>query len=392
LPAFTILIPTRNRAHLLELALRSALNQEFDDYEIIVSDNSDTPETREVVEASDSHRIRYVKTPRSLSMPDSWEFAASHVRTKYVALLSDDDAVAPKFLRRVNETLTSTDGEFATWRRASYVHDEWVVESTRNTLIAAPETRETVLCESAPVLERLLRFDAQEGTPIVLNTCWPTELVHEGQRRGGFFFVGPAPDYGGGAMLLGMTNRYAHIDEALVLGGTSRHSIGASATFDRGDSVARFLSEFDSDPFADLPFGAVTVNNAIAATLENVLRRVDVPYGLDYPSYFTAVRSDLKRLQSNGVDVTEELGELKLVIEAQPATIRAAIPVEQTAPAWAQALRKVKRGLTRPQELPSDSSIRGEAEGFSNIFEAALALDRLTDPQPSVTAVPAVRT
>jgi hypothetical protein len=392
LPAFTILIPTRNRAHLLELSLRSALTQEFDDYEIVVSDNSTTPETREVVERAGSDRIRYVKTPRSLSMPDSWEFAGSHVRTEYVALLSDDDAVAPKFLRRVAETLASTDSEFVTWRRAGYVHDEWIVESTRNTLLAAPETRAIVLKESEPVLKRLLRLEAEEATPIILNTCWPTELIRESHSKGGVFFVGPSPDYGGGAMLLGMTKQYAHIEEALVLGGTSRHSIGASATFDRGDSVARFMSEFDSDPFADLPFGGLTVNNAIAATLENVIRQLDLPYRLDHPSYFTAVRSDLERLRSNGVDVADDLAKLESVVRAQPKDIRAAVEAGRRDPLWAHVLRRLRRGLRAVPDQPADPSIRGEAAGFSNIFEAAQALDRLTDPHVSAVSASAART
>jgi hypothetical protein len=391
LPAFTILIPTRDRAQLLELSLRSALTQEFDDYEIVVSDNSTTLETREVVEHASSDRIRYVKTPRSLSMPDSWEFAASHVRTEYVAVLSDDDAVAPKFLRRVAEALASNDCEFVTWRRAAYVHDEWIVESTRNTLLAAPESRATVLRESKPVLERLLRLQAEEATPIILNTCWPTALITEARRNGGVFFVGPTPDYGGGAMLLGMTKQYAHIEEALVLGGTSRHSIGASATFDRGESVARYLSEFDSDPLVGLPFGGLTVNNAIAATLEKVMRQLGLPYTVDRHSYFASVRSDLERLRSNGVDVAEELASLESVVKAQPKELRAALAAEQQNPFWGRVLRRLRRGFRAVPEPPADPAIRGEAGGFSNIAEAALALDRLTDPHASTAGVPATR-
>ena len=38
-PLFTLVIPTRNRAHLLRLALQSALAQDFLDYEVLVSDN-----------------------------------------------------------------------------------------------------------------------------------------------------------------------------------------------------------------------------------------------------------------------------------------------------------------------------------------------------------------
>ena len=38
-PFFSVVIPTRNRASLLRYALQTALDQDFDDYEIVVSDN-----------------------------------------------------------------------------------------------------------------------------------------------------------------------------------------------------------------------------------------------------------------------------------------------------------------------------------------------------------------
>ena len=39
MPFFSIVMPTRNRANLLKYALRSALQQTFQDYEVVVSDN-----------------------------------------------------------------------------------------------------------------------------------------------------------------------------------------------------------------------------------------------------------------------------------------------------------------------------------------------------------------
>ncbi|MBV9894113.1 MAG: glycosyltransferase, partial [Chloroflexi bacterium] len=48
-PLFSIVIPTRNRALLLEHALHSALGQQFDDYEIVVVANNCADQTRDVV-------------------------------------------------------------------------------------------------------------------------------------------------------------------------------------------------------------------------------------------------------------------------------------------------------------------------------------------------------
>jgi len=74
-PLFSIVIPTRDRPNLLKDAIQSALNQEFDDYEIIVSDNSTNSETQKLVSEFESKKIKYFRTPRLLDMPKSWEFA-----------------------------------------------------------------------------------------------------------------------------------------------------------------------------------------------------------------------------------------------------------------------------------------------------------------------------
>ena len=74
MPFFSIVMPTRNRASLLKSSLKTAVDQSFDDYEVVVCDNNSKDDTREVVEAfmSESSRIRYVNPERDLSMCENW--------------------------------------------------------------------------------------------------------------------------------------------------------------------------------------------------------------------------------------------------------------------------------------------------------------------------------
>jgi glycosyltransferase involved in cell wall biosynthesis len=88
---FSIVIPTRDRPNLLRDAIESALQQEFDDYEIIVSDNSTNSETEKVVSEFESKKIRYFRTPKPLDMPRSWDFALSKANGKFITFLADDD-------------------------------------------------------------------------------------------------------------------------------------------------------------------------------------------------------------------------------------------------------------------------------------------------------------
>src|SRR5439155_1533464 len=75
MPRFSIVMPTRNRAQLLQFALQSALDQPTADLEVVVSDNDSRDDTPAVARRFNDPRVRYVRTPETLAMPDSWEFA-----------------------------------------------------------------------------------------------------------------------------------------------------------------------------------------------------------------------------------------------------------------------------------------------------------------------------
>src|SRR4051812_40299444 len=92
-PLVTLAIPTRDRADTLAYTLATALGQDSEDFEILVSDNFSSDQTREVVFAIEDSRLRYVNTGRRVSMTDNFEFALNHARGKYVIYIGDDDGL-----------------------------------------------------------------------------------------------------------------------------------------------------------------------------------------------------------------------------------------------------------------------------------------------------------
>ncbi|MFH1827592.1 MAG: glycosyltransferase family 2 protein [bacterium] len=90
-PFFSIIIPTYNRAQDLEFALYCILRQNFLNFEVIVSDNCSTDNTKGIVESYKDKRIRYLKNKKNIGVILNLRKAITYACGDYVFLHSDDD-------------------------------------------------------------------------------------------------------------------------------------------------------------------------------------------------------------------------------------------------------------------------------------------------------------
>lgn len=92
-PKISIIIPARNRAALLEEALRSALSQSYPCLEILVADNASSDATGEVVRKySLDGRVKYLRSEELLPMYENWRRALyGQASGEWALVLSDDD-------------------------------------------------------------------------------------------------------------------------------------------------------------------------------------------------------------------------------------------------------------------------------------------------------------
>lgn len=90
---FSILLPTRNRLELLKIAIHSILNQDFDDWEVIVSDNFSEEDIAGYVSSLQDPRIKYFRTDSFVPVTDNWNNALEKSSGDYVIMLGDDDCL-----------------------------------------------------------------------------------------------------------------------------------------------------------------------------------------------------------------------------------------------------------------------------------------------------------
>jgi glycosyltransferase involved in cell wall biosynthesis len=98
----SVCLLTYNHAHLIESTINSIQNQTLSGYEIIVSDDCSTDETWSILQRlslADS-RIRPIRTPRNLGMPENANFAVEQCERPYIALLHHDDLCQSDLLEK----------------------------------------------------------------------------------------------------------------------------------------------------------------------------------------------------------------------------------------------------------------------------------------------------
>lgn len=90
-PFFSIVFPTYNRASDLQFALYCILRQSFLDFEVIISDNCSTDNTKTVVSKLRNKKIRYSRTKKTVGNAINMKRAIQQAKGEYVFLHSDDD-------------------------------------------------------------------------------------------------------------------------------------------------------------------------------------------------------------------------------------------------------------------------------------------------------------
>jgi|Deesub1362A_J573_1020465.scaffolds.fasta_scaffold01563_2 glycosyltransferase involved in cell wall biosynthesis len=99
-PTVSVIIPTYNRAPLIGRAVRSVLNQTYQDFEVIVVDDGSQDNTEEVVKNFHDERIRYIKHEKNKGAAAARNSGIRVAKGKYIAFQDSDDEWLPRKLEK----------------------------------------------------------------------------------------------------------------------------------------------------------------------------------------------------------------------------------------------------------------------------------------------------
>jgi glycosyltransferase involved in cell wall biosynthesis len=90
-PKVSVCIPAYNNATAFKIALESVLMQNYTNFEIVVTDDSDGSELECLLKKYNSNKIRYTKNEMRLGSPENWNRAVQFSKGEYIKILHHDD-------------------------------------------------------------------------------------------------------------------------------------------------------------------------------------------------------------------------------------------------------------------------------------------------------------
>lgn len=102
-PYFSIIMPVFNRATTVGRAIRSCLEQDFTDFELIVSDDCSTDQTTTLVKAFSDHRIRLIESAKNTGPCPTRNRAVDVSTGRWCVMLDSDFSFLPGALTRLQQ-------------------------------------------------------------------------------------------------------------------------------------------------------------------------------------------------------------------------------------------------------------------------------------------------
>lgn len=93
MPKYSVLVPIRRGANYINSIVHTVINQDFDDYELIISDNFSTDGSAEILAHFKDDHIRVIRPPHAFSMSEHWEWLLSQSKGIWIIFLGVDDGL-----------------------------------------------------------------------------------------------------------------------------------------------------------------------------------------------------------------------------------------------------------------------------------------------------------
>lgn len=279
---FSVLLPTRNRLDLLSRAIETVIRQDYDNWEIIVSDNFSEEDIVGYVSSLSDSRIKYLRTDSFIPVTDNWNKALNNSNGDYIIMLGDDDCLMQSYFSTLNKLImefylpdfiyTSAflyaypgvvpkipDGSLRTYNKRKIFQNKnepfWLDKLTANNFVHDS-------------LNFRVTFDYNMQFSLVSR-----KLIND-IKKYGEFYQSPYPDYYASNAIMLKANRILVVPKPLVTIGISKKSFGFYYVNDAENDGNKFLNNIAEikilDRVKEIILPGITMNTSWLLSMETL--------------------------------------------------------------------------------------------------------------------------
>ncbi|MDD2747175.1 MAG: glycosyltransferase family 2 protein [Acidithiobacillus ferrooxidans] len=247
---FNVVIPTRNRLATLRYSLKTVINQSYDNYMVIISDNCSNDGTRDFINGLNCEKVKYYNTGQSLSMSSNFEFAISKVNEGFVIVIGDDDGLLPHALTDINDLLNK-ENIFAISSKTDVYY--WPGGSPNQNLLMVPTGDGGISRKSSgESLKKVLNgdFNYTELPMLYTGGVVHSTLIERARNRDGKFYNSFTPDIYSGIAITSVVDQFLRSEVPFAISGLSKYSNGQSQLgVSKSESIAEDFFRVNDIPF-----------------------------------------------------------------------------------------------------------------------------------------------
>jgi glycosyltransferase involved in cell wall biosynthesis len=229
---YSVLLPTRNGGKFLRACIVSILSQDYDDFELVISDNANSDETPTIIDDYRDHpRVRAIRLEEAVPVTDNWNAAYAESSGDYLLMMGDDDYLLPGYFGRMDALLgRHAWPDCVLYNGYSFVAPNSIAGDQRSYYSphhfafgpGFDKERQLSPEEQLGIVKHMFRWTSR----IPLNMQTTLVARRAAERIEGGFYQAPFPDHYALNAMLVMGCRWVFTPERLVVVGVSPKSFG----------------------------------------------------------------------------------------------------------------------------------------------------------------------
>ena len=308
-PFFSIVIPTRNRADTLKYTIKTILNQDFQDYEIIICNNNSVDDTEEIVKKFSDKRIKYLKSNIDLSMSDNWELAYSKVTGQYVTYLADNDGFINGSLSFMYKLLSLNNyPNIIRWEKNLY---NWPCMDSvnKNTLYINLEKKFEIYDSNTIINEIIQGKRKFQDLPMIYNSFIKNNLINQFKLKTHRLFHSVSPDISTGFSFSMLEKNYLSLSYGITCGANSAKSNGYNCMRNKDNNIPKDFKNLMNTSKINFHSNIPFVKSTIAAIVESFLKvKEALKYNkidLDFKNIYLKIIKEVKIFDEEDLQETK---------------------------------------------------------------------------------------